>query len=561
VRRRPLVAGLLVVALTAAGIGVVAWTQPRLLAGVRAQLGDWGSPDASLGLDDSVVRIDAANEGRAISPLIYGVAFGDPGYVRSLGATVNRWGGNASSRFDWVNGHAWNSARDWEFRNNNGGRSGMATDTFIASSLAAGAQPLITIPTLGWVARDDNNANRSLGVPADGGPPLAAGSQAIAGYDPQANRARTSLPSLPRKPGPFQDPPPAGQAAVYQDEWVHHMVAKFGSGVRLFAMDNEPDLWATTHTDVHPVRPGYQELLDEFTAYADAVKAADPSGRILGPDVSGWSGYLYSGLDRGGDNFQTHADRLAHGNEPFLQWWLHQVAAHDAKAGRRTLDYLDVHYYPQAPNVGGRASDPATQALRIRSVHSLYDPTYVDESWIGQPVALIPRLQGWVDQEYPGTAIAITEYNWGGEQDASGAVALAEVLGVYGRSGVAIANYWPFPPKDSPAAAAFRLYRNFDGNGATFGDRELPVASGPRDVAVFASRHAGTGEVDVVLANESQSDAATPRLELTSGGSYTADEFSIAPGSGQIEHHALDSATAPLRLAPLSVALVRLVKR
>src|SRR4029077_6756122 len=128
---------------------------------------------------------------------------------------------------------------------------------------------------------------------------------------------------------------------------------------------------------------------------------------ILGPDVSGWTGYFYSALDRGSDNFATHADQTAHGGQAFLPWRPGQVASADRARGTRSLDLLDVHFYPQAEGVFSDSSDTATQALRIRSVHALFDPNYVDESWIASPVDLIPRLKGWIAQQYPGTGIAI----------------------------------------------------------------------------------------------------------------------------------------------------------
>jgi hypothetical protein len=302
-------------------------------------------------------------------------------------------------------------------------------------------------------------------------------------------------------------------------------------------------------------------MLTSFTTYADAVKAVDPSAKILGPSVSGWTAYQYSALDRGSDNFATHADRQAHGDTPFLAWWLSQVAKHDQATGTRSLDYLDVHYYPQAQNVSSaHASDPATQALRIRSVRSLYDPTYQDESWIAQPVALIPMLRDWINRNYPGTKISISEYNFGGEYDASGAVALAEVLGIYGRDGVGMANYWAYPPPNTPASAAFRLYRNFDGKGATFGDVSLPVVSPARQVAAFASRHSDTGEIDVVLANESLTQTANISLDMGVVAGYKASLFVIHPGSADIVPEAMTSSRAPLVLEPLSVQLVRLTK-
>src|SRR5262249_8439539 len=229
------------------------------------------------------LRLDPAAATRPISPLIYGIAAADASVLQRLGATLDRSGGNPSSRYNWVAGHDWNAGRDWEFRNvNYTGRSGSAADDFGEATLGARAAPLLTVPTLGWVARDDNNSTRSTNVPAGGGPPVRPGSDAIAGYDPSNNRAATSLPSFARKNGSLLDHPDPNAPAVYQDEWVHHLVDRFGAGqngVRYYAMDNEPDLWSTSHTDVHPVRMGYDDMLANFEEYAFMVKSVAPHAR------------------------------------------------------------------------------------------------------------------------------------------------------------------------------------------------------------------------------------------------------------------------------------------
>jgi hypothetical protein len=555
--------GLLSIAVTAE----VLINHPHFAARLRAALTPTATvvsiPPGSLG--NVLIRVDSSAAGTRISPFIYGVSNADDATLRTLGATVNRWGGNPSTRFNWAIGHAWNSARDWDFRNGNYGKpQGSVADEFVATTRAAGAVPLITVPSMGYVARNDDNGTQSVGVPAQGGPPLAVGSSAIAGYDPAANRQRTSVPSFATKPGPFALKPRADSQAVYQDEWVHQLVQRFGAaskGVGYFAIDNEPDLWSVTHTDVHPVRASYADMLSNYEQYAMAVKAQDPSALLLGPDVSGWTGYFYSDLDRGQDNFATHADRAAHGGQPFLPWWLGQVAQADIKRGSRSLDLLDVHYYPQAAGVFSDKADAATQAVRIRSVRSLYDPKYTDESWIASQVQLIPRLKQWVAQQYPGTGLAITEYNWGGEKDASGGVALAEVLGIYGREGVALATYWTYPTPNSPAGAAFRLYRNFDGNGAAFGDISLPVNSSQAGVVAFAARHSDSHEIDVVLINEAANQTATVHLNLGLGVAGTATQFQVAPGSSTIAKSPLADPSQPITLPPYSTTLIRVVQR
>ena len=275
--------------------------------------------------------------------------------------------------------------------------------------------------------------------------------------------------------------------AVFQDEWVSHLVNRFGpaeaNGVHFYAIDNEPDLWSVTHTDVHPVDADYDEELTSFLDYADAIKDVDPTAQILGPSLSGWTSLFYSARDRGTDKYRTHADRRAHGDMPFLPWWLDQVRQHDQHIGRRTLDVLDVHSYPQGDRIFAGATDEMTNRLRLRSTRSLWDPTYVDESWIGDSIALIPRIRAWVDQYYPGTKIAIGEWNWGADTTMNGAAAIADVLGIFGREGVDLAAYWTSPQPGKSGANAFALYTNYDGQGHGFGDFALAATtSAPDDI-------------------------------------------------------------------------------
>lgn len=500
------------------GLAYVAVAHPDMAKKYSRSVVNWMShqakhPEPSSPLT-AVVTVEL-RDGQPISQLIYGVSESSPETVRALGATLNRWGGNPETRYNWVNGHAWNAARDWEFRNGNYDNQGAVADRFVAQTLAAGAIPVMTVPTLGWVAKDDDNEHRSTNVPEDGGPPAKAGSDSIAGYDPARNRLTTSVPSRPRNPGSLNDPIQPNAPAVYQNEWIHHLMGRFGSGpegVHYFTMDNEPDLWAYTHTDVHPVRMSYDDMVRNYLDYATAVKEQDPKAVLLGPDVSGWNGYFWSALDRGSDNYRTHADRRAHGDEDFLPWWLKQVRKADVTRGSRSINLLDVHYYPQADKVYSDNSDPDTQRLRINSTRGLWDPSYRDESWINQPVRLIPRLREWADRSYPGTGVAITEYSWGGEKDASGAVALADVLGTFGREGVQLAAYWTHPPVDSPAGAAFRLYRNNDGRGGHFGDIGLPARSTDPFVGVYAARHSDGSGVDLILVNRSVQRTATIKI-------------------------------------------------
>jgi hypothetical protein len=467
------------------------------------------------------IEIDTSRDVKPISPAIYGMAHTGEAVLKDLRLGSHRWGGNPNSRYNWeIN--AWNHARDWQFSNYGDPKpeartAGVAIDGFVEMNNRAGVATVLTVPAIGWVAKDVNDSSRSVGVPPQGGMPVRPGSDAIAGYDPAENRRRTSVRSFARKSGAFRYPPDVSDGAVYQDEWVSHLVSRFGKanagGVRFYAIDNEPDLWDGTHTDVRPARLGYDDLLSTFLEYATAVKAVDSTAQVMGPVSWGWTGYLHSPRDR--DNWGSRPDRRAHGDMELIPWFLDQLRKHDQRTGKRTLDVLDVHFYPQGAGVYSDKSDPATNDVRIRSTRSLWDLSYKDESWIGESVRLIPRMQAWIKQYYPGTKLGLTEWNWGADGTLNGAVAIAECLGVFGKHGLTLANYWTAPKPQSPGYYAFKIYRNADDSGAGLGDKSVwSSSSTPDELSCFGSVDSKSGLPAAVVINKRPDRALTVTLAV-----------------------------------------------
>jgi Glycoside hydrolase family 44 len=269
--------------------------------------------------------------------------------------------------------------------------------------------------------------------------------------------------------------------------------------VHEYILDNEPNLWSTNHRDVHPEPLSYDELLRRTIDYGGAIRAADHDAVIAGPAEWGWSGYLYSAKDLAAGGTNLRPDRRAHGDVPLLAWYLKKLREEQQRTGTRILDVLDVHFYPQGKDVYSPLGGKALDALRIRSTRGLWDATYVDESWIGEPIKLIPRLKAWIAENYPGVGISIGEWNFGGEMRMSGGLATAETLGRFGQLEVTSAYFWVHPPPGSPAYWAFRAYRNFDGKGGRFQDFSLPTATGT-GTSLFASRDEhGTRYVFIAL--------------------------------------------------------------
>jgi hypothetical protein len=179
-----------------------------------------------------------------------------------------------------------------------------------------------------------------------------------------------------------------------------------------------------------------------------------------------------------------------------VEWYLDQASGAEARLKRRLIDYLDIHWYPEATGGEQRIVTPSVTAqviaAREQAPRSLWDSTYKEASWIyhsvGGPIALLPRLQAKIDKHYPGTKLAVSEWNYGGGHHMSGAIATADVLGIFGRHGVGLAAYWPMQADESFAMAAMRAYRNYDGQASRFGDTSVYARSSDVSTAtVYAS--------------------------------------------------------------------------
>ena len=262
---------------------------------------------------------------------------------------------------------------------------------------------------------------------------------------------------------------------------------------------------------------------------------------------------------------RTGSGLAAHGGEDFLPWYLDQAKAWETAHGSRLLDTLDVHYYPQAAGVALTTDESsATSALRLRTLKSLYDPTYLDESWIGtdvgQAVYLIPRMKAWIAAHYPGTKLAISEYNWGSDAGISGALAQAEALAIFGREGVDLATRWVAPDDGSLTEDAFLLYRNYDGAGAQVAGDSVRATSANVDlVGAYAQRGGPAGNTLYLFLFNKDASAQAVTTNVTGGlaGSAALFRFTassrLAPAGSAAPSGGTLTLTLPARSATLAV--------
>jgi hypothetical protein len=509
------------------------------------------------------LSVDAGNQTHAISPYIYGMNgyLLDSTTAANANITVVRWGGDDTSRYNYQTGVT-NSANDYFFENFKGA-SGMLGNGdgsftgFFGTANTLGIAPMGTVPLLGYVSNGTQYACSFTKAAYPG--QQTYDPSGLCGNGVEANGTTlngdsvgnpTTTPALTS----IAEPPPAAPgvgnatstwaAGTWIGGWVDSIVSAAGpgnpstgarKGVAIWDLDNEPAEWDAVHRDVHPLPFSYDELTNGGIGAALAIKTADPTAQVSGPVMDRWDDYFYSEKDVAsgwstGPCYQFWSnpiDRKAHGGVPFTEYYMQQMKAASATYGVRLLDYVDLHTYFAATYNGATvgltaAGDTAEQQARLNSTRVFWDSTYTDPNYEqpnyatdanyqatcnnpAQAPQLIPMMQTWVTNDYPGTKTSIDEYNWGGNESINGAVAQADILGIFGKYGLDMAMLWPTTnySNQGPGNEAFEVYRNYDGNKSTFGDMALASTSAAQGtLSVYGGLRTSDHKITIVVINK-----------------------------------------------------------
>jgi hypothetical protein len=483
-------------------------------------------PAAALADLSIQVNVDPTSGRVPISPYVYGTNQDLPG---AAVPGARRYGGDRLTGYNWET-NASNAGTDYMNESDNFLVSGLPADeqatpaialtTYHDQSLAEGTPyTLLTLQLAGYVAADEN------------GDVTAAQVAPSSRWDSVVNN----------KPGgAYTTTPDLTDGVVSMDELLNLLLLKYGpasgkTGVKGYDLDNEPSLWPSTHPLLHPAPTTCAEIIARDTATAMTTKRMDPSAEVFGPVLYGTEAYL---------TFQNAPDwagiASATGDRWFIDYYLTQMSQASGTAGRRLLDVLDLHRYSDE-NISGTGpdqsitsqtnfSDTATDMDRVQAPRVLWDPTFVENSWVQQYYSpflpWIPNLQASIAAHYPGTRLSFSEYSYGGESDISGGIAQADVLGIYGKFGVYMGCVWLLHSSPPPLylAAAFNLYQNYDGKGGAFGATGIAETdSDTVDTSAYASVDAA-GAVHVVVLNKSFTSTANVTFAIKGPTAYASGE-------------------------------------
>ena len=357
------------------------------------------------------VAVDAAANRHPINPNVYGVAHAGTAELTDLNAPLNRYGGNTTTRYNWQL-NADNRGNDWYFESiADSERDGRRARRHLhrATRSAAGAQPMLTIPMLDWVAK--------------------------LGAEPQQARELLASPSTARRPATTGSGSPTPATASARNGAVRHrqrserrqravdvrVPAGLGAAPgRRAGARRPPAACATTSsttsrasgtrrtaTSIRPARR-WTRSATKMIDYAATIKAVDPGALVVGPEEWGWSGYFYSGYDQ---QYGSRA-RLEHAARPrqprrrrtTCPGCSTSCASSDAATGQRLLDVFTVHYYPQGGEFGNDIVDGDAAAPQPLDALAVGPELRGRDRGSTTRVQLIPRLKSWVDTYYPGHA-------------------------------------------------------------------------------------------------------------------------------------------------------------
>jgi fibronectin type 3 domain-containing protein len=475
---------------------------------------------------------------KPISPWIYGINFYSGVTAAPPQLTFDRAGGNRWTAYNWET-NASNAGSDYLYENDGYLSSSTvpaeAVRSFIAGDQSNGLASLMTVQLQGLVAGDENGP-----VSVTNPPDLTRFKQVV----DQKSTVSSS---------PFTTNPPTADADVFMDEFVWALDQKF-SGMRIFganpthptfvSLDNEPELWNSTHLEVQGPNPVTSDnYIAKTITITEALKSQFPEMVIFGPVHYGFQG-IY--------NWQGELNATPGGADWFPDKYLTALNTASASYGKPLVDVYDFHWYAEEYDANGTRSLDLTSTtltdaqvqLVVQSPRSLWDPTFTDSTnsnpWIYQelgntPINILGRLQAKINAEFPGMKISLTEYENGGWNHIAGTIAQADNLGVFGRQGVFAANFWPPSGTYSYALAGFRAFRDFDGAGTNFGDTSLQAtSSNVQNVMVYASSDSATpGRFVFVAINRSTSPQITAINGQVLSGTAKLYQMTAASAQGQ----------------------------
>jgi len=329
-----------------------------------------------------------------------------------------------------------------------------------------------------------------------------------------------------------------GNPNLYLETWTADSTTGilpywFGSGglgldsthIRYWNMDNEVEIWSSTHDDVMPAQPTAEAFLQLYFAVAKKARALYPGIKLTGPvSPNEWQWYNWNNTTVTGTDGKQY---------PWLEYFIKRIAEEEQTSGIRLLDVIDLHFYPSSSTDSdvvqyGRVFFDSTYAFPeangVKNVNGSWDNSIQIEDIFG-------RCRNWLDQYMGPNNVVTFGLSEAGTQLVNDpntlAVWYASTLGEFMKNGVEYFSPWTWNPGMWETLHLFSRYNK--------GISVQAVSSDEQYVSAYTTTDSSTDSVTIALVNRSTTQTETVTLNFPdfqlSGNPVTTQTLSNLPAT------------------------------
>ena len=364
---------------------------------------------------------------------------------------------------------------------------------------------------------------------------------------------------------------PADSTVKIFDKWFGTAAGSLNLNATTFQywnMDNEPEIWYSTHDDAMPQQPTAEQFMQMYFKVAKAARAKFPNIKLVGPvPCSEWNWFAWY------DNNGFKNSKIAYNgtNYTWIEYFIKRIGEEQKATGIRLLDVVDLHTYLSASS--------EAELLQVHRV--FYDKTFDYPGANGLKLTspngwdegitkeyIFARINDWLTQ-YLGTGHGVTlgstESGWDNFNQMPQALSYASILGVFANEGVEVFTPWYWSPSYWEVIHLFSRYsKNISVQSTSSDDNNISAYSTTNSTSdsltvVLVSRYpTGTKNVKITLSNFNIPDGSYKTLTLDSlpGDNTTQTFVSHTTNALKSRNVAVSGGSMTLNLPPYSITSV-----
>jgi hypothetical protein len=355
---------------------------------------------------------------------------------------------------------------------------------------------------------------------------------------------------------------PADSTVAILDKWFGSDPGSLNLDQDMFQywnMDNEPEIWESTHDDVMPHQISAEEFMQKYFQVAKKARAKFPDIKLVGfVPCSEWFWYAYP-------NGAGNSGKIEYNGSSYtwIEFFIKRIGEEQQATGIKLIDVIDLHTYLSAENEAElmqahRVFYDETYDYPAANGIKLLSPSGWDDSITKEYI--FKRINDWLDQYFGanhGVTLGSTESGWNNTFDQMPqALDYASTLGVFANEGVELFTPWFWSPSYWEVVHLFSRYSKTVAVKSTSSDNN--------NISAYSTVNEDNDSLTIVLVNRYTSSksvqVSTANFDLPNG-TYQAYTLNNLPDDNSTEtfvshaDNALESSTVTVSSGVFSTTL------